>query len=127
MHALPKAAKNILERGPKQLIIKRGEHGSLLFDSEGTFWCPAAPLDDAVDPTGAGDTFAGALVGYLASTGDLSAKNMRRATMVGAAVASFCVQAIGTARLARLNREDVVGRVNAIRQLMDYGGVAILR
>ena len=126
VHALPKAARKILEKGPKRLIIKRGEYGSMLFDEQGTFWCPAAPLDDCVDPTGAGDTYAGALVGYLAAMGDRSPIGLRRAMVVGSAVASFCVQAVGTARLARLGREDLAERLAMLERLMDFGGGPLL-
>jgi len=111
VYPLPEAARRILEMGPKRIIIKRGENGAMLVDEKGMFWVPAVPLDDAVDPTGAGDSFAGALVGYLASTGDLSADGLRRAVYVGTAVASFNVQAVGTARLARLTVEDVSARI----------------
>ncbi len=123
---MPKAARKILEKGPKRLIIKRGEYGSMLFDEQGTFWCPAAPLDDCVDPTGAGDTYAGALVGYLAAMGDMSPIGLRRAMVVGSAVASFCVQAVGTARLARLGREDLAERLAMLERLMDFGGGPLL-
>jgi len=126
VHALPKAARKIMEKGPKRLIIKRGEHGAMLFDEQGVFWCPAVPLDDCVDPTGAGDTFAGALIGYLASVGDTSSVGLRRAMVVGTAVASFCVQAVGTARLARLGREDLAERLALLEQLMDFGGGPLL-
>ena len=111
VYPLPKAARMILERGPKRIIIKRGENGAMLVDEQGMFWVPAVPLDDAVDPTGAGDSFAGALVGYLASTGDLSPAGLRRAIYIGTAVASFNVQAVGTARLARLTVDDVATRI----------------
>lgn len=121
VYPLPKAARKIMERGPKRLIIKRGEHGAMLFDDKGMFWCPAMPLDDVVDPTGAGDTFAGALIGYLAAMGDTSPIGLRRAMVVGTAVASFCVQAVGTARLARLGREDLSERVQTLQDLMDFG------
>lgn len=117
VYPLPKAARLILHRGPKRLIIKRGEHGALLVDETGMFWVPAVVLDDVVDPTGAGDTFAGALIGHLASTGDLSPAGLRRSLFVGAAVASFCVQAVGTAKLARLTREDVSARIAQLQAL----------
>jgi len=110
-YALPQAAKLILSKGPKTIIIKRGESGSMLVDQHGMFWVPAVPLNDVVDPTGAGDSFAGALLGYLTSKGDLSPESLRRALYVATAVASFNVQAVGTARLARLNVNDVTTRV----------------
>lgn len=126
VYPLPKAARKIMERGPKSLIIKRGEHGAMLFDEKGMFWCPAVPLDDVIDPTGAGDTFAGATIGYLAATRETSPMGLRRAMMVGTAVASFCVQAVGTARLARLGREELNERVQALQDLMDFGPSPLL-
>jgi sugar/nucleoside kinase (ribokinase family) len=117
-HNICKAAKDILRRGPKSLIVKRGEYGALLFDGQNTFFAPAYPLEDVVDPTGAGDTFAGALGGYLAKTGDLSAGGLRRAVMVGSAAASFCVEAVGTAKIGRLSGHDVGVRLEAFRKLM---------
>jgi len=116
-YPLTKAARLILHRGPKRLIIKRGEHGALLVDEAGMFWVPALVLDDVVDPTGAGDTFAGALIGHLAASGDLSPEGLRKSLFVGAAVASFCVQAVGTAKLARLTKEDVAARVAQLKAL----------
>lgn len=117
VYPLAKAARMILHRGPKRLIIKRGEHGALLVDEAGMFWVPALVLDDVVDPTGAGDTFAGALIGHLAASGDLSPAGLRKSLFVGAAVASFCVQAVGTAKLARLTRDDVAARVVQLERL----------
>jgi sugar/nucleoside kinase (ribokinase family) len=117
VYPLPKAARLILRQGPKRIIIKRGEHGALLVDEAGMFWVPAVVLDEVVDPTGAGDTFAGALIGHLASTGDLSPAGLRRSLFVGAAVASFCVQAVGTAKLARLTQEDVAARIAQLKAL----------
>jgi len=126
VYPLPKAARKIMERGPKSLIIKRGEHGAMLFDDQGMFWCPAVPLDDVTDPTGAGDTFAGATIGYLAAMKETSAMGLRRAMMVGTAVASFCVQAVGTARLARLGRDELNERVTALQDLMNFGPTPLL-
>jgi len=117
-HNISKAAKDILRRGPKSLIIKRGEYGALLFDGESTFFAPAYPLEDVVDPTGAGDTFAGAFAGYLAKTGDLSGPGLRRAIMVGSAAASFCVEAVGTAKVGRLSVSDLSARLDLFRNLM---------
>jgi sugar/nucleoside kinase (ribokinase family) len=117
-HNISKAAKDILRRGPKALIVKRGEYGALLFDGSSTFFAPAFPLEDVVDPTGAGDTFAGALAGYLAKTGDLSAAGLRRGVMVGSAAASFCVEAVGTAKIGRLSGQDVSSRLESFRRLM---------
>jgi sugar/nucleoside kinase (ribokinase family) len=118
-HNICKAARDILRRGPKTLIIKRGEYGALLFDAESTFFAPAFPLEDVVDPTGAGDTFAGALAGYIAKTGDLTPAGLRRAIMAGSAAASFCVEAVGTAKVARLGVSDLGSRLELFRALME--------
>ena len=118
-HNICKAARDILRRGPKSLIVKRGEYGALLFDADSIFFAPAFPLEDVVDPTGAGDTFAGALAGYLARTGDLSSAGLRRAIMAGSAAASYCVEAVGTAKVARLGMSDISGRLDLFRSLMD--------
>lgn len=117
VHPLPQAGRMIMKMGPKRIIIKRGENGAVLMDERGMFWVPAVPLDDAMDPTGAGDSFAGALVGYLAATGDLTPEGLRRALYVGTAVASFNVQAVGTARLARLTVEDVAQRISQLASM----------
>jgi sugar/nucleoside kinase (ribokinase family) len=117
-HNVCKAAKDILRRGPKALIVKRGEYGALYFDGESTFFAPAYPLEEVVDPTGAGDTFAGGLAGYLARTGDLSGPGMRRAIMAGSAAASFCVEAVGTAKIGRVTISDIGGRLDLFRNLM---------
>jgi sugar/nucleoside kinase (ribokinase family) len=114
VHPLPQAGRMIMKMGPKRIIIKRGDNGAMLMDERGMFWVPAVPLDDATDPTGAGDSFAGALVGYLAATGDLTPEGLRRSLYVGTAVASFNVQAVGTARLARLTVEDVTQRISQL-------------
>ena len=118
-HNICKAARDILRRGPKSLIVKRGEYGALLFDADSMFFAPAFPLEDVVDPTGASDTFAGALAGYLARTGDLSSAGLRRAIMAGSAAASYCVEAVGTAKVARLGMSDISGRLDLFRSLMD--------
>lgn len=117
VHPLPQAGRMIMKMGPKRIIIKRGDNGAMLMDERGMFWVPAVPLDDAMDPTGAGDSFAGALVGYLAATGDLTPEGLRRALYVGTAVASFNVQAVGTARLARLTVEDVTQRISQLASM----------
>jgi sugar/nucleoside kinase (ribokinase family) len=117
-HNICKAAKDILRRGPKALIVKRGEYGALYFDGDSTFFAPAFPLEDVVDPTGAGDTFAGAFAGYLARSGDLSGPGMRRAIMAGSAAASFCVEAVGTAKVGRLTISDISARLDQFRNLM---------
>jgi sugar/nucleoside kinase (ribokinase family) len=118
-HNICKAARDILRRGPKSLIVKRGEYGALLFDGDSTFFAPAFPLEDVVDPTGAGDTFAGALAGYIARNGDLSPAGLRRAIMAGSAAASYCVEAVGTAKVARLGLGDIASRLDLFRALMD--------
>jgi sugar/nucleoside kinase (ribokinase family) len=118
-HNICKAARDILRRGPKALIVKRGEYGALLFDADSIFFAPAFPLEDVVDPTGAGDTFAGAMAGYLAHTGDVSTAGLRRAIMAGSAAASFCVEAVGTAKVARLAVADIGARLELFRSLMD--------
>ncbi len=103
--SLVKAAKSIMEMGPKYLIIKKGEHGALLFHEDSVFFAPALPLEDVFDPTGAGDTFAGGFIGHLAKTGDISFDNMKRAIIVGSAMASFCVEKFGPTRLKEVNKE----------------------
>jgi sugar/nucleoside kinase (ribokinase family) len=99
------------------LIVKRGEYGAMLFDEEGTFFAPAFPLEDEIDPTGAGDTFAGALLGHLAQAKTIDHDALRRALLFAAAVASFCVEDVGTRRLERLTREDVTDRLDKLHKL----------
>lgn len=115
-YSLVKAAKKILKTGPKVLIIKKGEHGALLFNENQIFFAPALPLEDVFDPTGAGDSFAGGFIGYLASSNDISFQNMKRAIIYGSAMASFCVEKFGTKRLVGLSKEDLHKRV---RQFID--------
>ena len=115
-----KAAQKILEMGPKYLIIKKGEHGALLFDKKQVFFAPALPLEDVFDPTGAGDTFAGGFIGYLASTNDISFDNMKRAIIFGSAMASFCVEKFGTERLQNLSAKDVENRVQQFIDLVQF-------
>lgn len=122
VHNLVKAAADIRKRGPKAIVIKRGEFGALLFDADGTFFAPAYPLEEILDPTGAGDTFAGGLMGYLASRGEVSAAVMRRAMFFGAALASYCVEGIGPKRLMEVGRTDLAARLSAFSRLVDYGG-----
>lgn len=124
-HNISRAAREVLRRGPKRLIIKRGEHGALLFDDQGIFAAPGFPLENVVDPTGAGDSFAGGFVGYLASQPELSPLALRRAMVHATATASFCVEAVGTARVARLSRADIADRVTAIRALYDFGAATM--
>ena len=110
-YSLKKASKIIREMGPKYLIIKKGEHGALLFHGEEVFFAPAMPLEEVFDPTGAGDTFAGGFIGYLASTDDIGFENMKRAVIHGSAMASFCVEKFGTERLIDLPAEEFKTRV----------------
>jgi len=119
-YSLRKAAKVIMEMGPKFLIIKKGEHGALLFGEEGIFYAPALPLEDVFDPTGAGDTFAGGFIGYLASTDDTSFENMKRAVVVGSAMASFCVEKFGPERIEDLSVEEINERVAEFKKLTDF-------
>lgn len=119
-YSLVKAAQKILEMGPKYLIIKKGEHGALLFDQEQVFFAPALPLEDVFDPTGAGDTFAGGFIGYLAETRDISFDNMKRAVIFGSAMASFCVEKFGTERLTELTQEEVDERVQQFIDLVQF-------
>jgi sugar/nucleoside kinase (ribokinase family) len=119
-YSLPRAAQRILEMGPKYLIIKKGEHGALLFNKEQVFYAPALPLEDVFDPTGAGDTFAGGFIGYLASTQDISFENMKRAIIYGSAMASFCVEKFGTERLLSLSQKEVEGRVQQFIDLVQF-------
>ncbi len=119
-YSLVKAAKKILTMGPKYLIIKKGEHGALLFNDKEVFFAPALPLEDVFDPTGAGDTFAGGFLGYIASTNDISFENMKRAVIYGSAMASFCVEKFGTERLQNLTQEEVNSRVQQFIDLVQF-------
>ena len=119
-YSLRTAAKMIMAMGPKTLIIKKGEHGALLFQGDRMFYCPALPLEDVFDPTGAGDTFVGGFIGYLAKTDDISFENMRRAIVHGSAMASFCVEKFGTERLFEITEADLVSRVNEFRELASF-------
>ncbi|WP_439584444.1 PfkB family carbohydrate kinase [Dyadobacter bucti] len=119
-YSLRKAAAKIMEMGPKTLIIKKGEHGALLFQGERIFFAPALPLEEVFDPTGAGDTFAGGLIGYLASTDDISFDNMKRAIIYGSAMASFCVEKFGTERLVNLSQEEIKSRVREFVNLSSF-------
>jgi sugar/nucleoside kinase (ribokinase family) len=117
-YSLKKAAKVILAMGPKVLIIKKGEHGALLFNHEEVFFAPALPLEEVFDPTGAGDTFAGGFIGYLAKTNDISFNNMKKAIIQGSALASFCVEKFGTERLINLSEKEVEARVQEFVKLV---------
>jgi len=119
-YSLVKASKIIREMGPKFLIIKKGEHGALLFYGEKVFFAPALPLEEVFDPTGAGDTFAGGLMGYLASTNDISFENMKRAIIAGSALASFCVEKFGTQRLLEITNADLESRIEQFVDLTDF-------
>lgn len=119
-YSLVKAANKILQMGPKYLIIKKGEHGALLFSNEQIFFAPALPLEDVFDPTGAGDTFAGGFIGYLAASGDASFDNMKRAIIYGSAMASFCVEKFGTERLIGLKQSEIQERVQEFVDLVQF-------
>lgn len=110
-YSLVKAARKILEMGPQYLIIKKGEHGALLFHQDKIFAAPALPLADVFDPTGAGDTFAGGFIGYMAKVGAVNFNNMRNAIIFGSALASFCVEKFGTEKLRNLSQKDIAERV----------------
>jgi sugar/nucleoside kinase (ribokinase family) len=119
-YSLVKAANKILAMGPKYLIIKKGEHGALLFDEKQIFFAPALPLEDVFDPTGAGDTFAGGFLGYLAKTGDVSFDNMKRAIIYGSAMASFCCEKFGTERLKELTMDEINERIEQFVSLVKF-------
>jgi sugar/nucleoside kinase (ribokinase family) len=119
-YSLVKAAKVILAMGPKYLIIKKGEHGALLFNNNEVFFAPALPLEEVFDPTGAGDSFAGGFIGYLAKTNDISFENMKRAVINGSAMASFCVEKFGTQKLTEITQEDVNARINEFVKLVKF-------
>src|SRR5260221_1181830 len=118
--SLVKAAKIIMTMGPKYLIIKKGEHGALLFHGNEVFFAPALPLEEVFDPTGAGDTFAGGFIGHLAKTGDISFENMKRGIIVGSAMASFCVEKFGPIRLKEINRTDIDKRIHQFKELVNF-------
>ncbi len=119
-YSLRRAARTIMDMGPKTLIIKKGEHGALLFQEDRIFFCPALPLEEVFDPTGAGDTFAGGFIGYLAKTNDLSFENMKRAVIYGSAMASFCVEKFGTERIQFLTETEIQNRVMEFVQLASF-------
>jgi len=119
-HSLVKAANTILDMGPTYLVVKKGEHGALLFSKDRVFFAPAMPLEDIIDPTGAGDTFAGGFIGYLARTQDHSFDNLKRAIIVGSALASFCCEKFGVQRLLEIKREDIDDRVQQFVDLVDF-------
>jgi sugar/nucleoside kinase (ribokinase family) len=119
-HSLVKAANKIREMGPKYLIIKKGEHGALLFYGKQVFFAPALPLEDVFDPTGAGDTFAGGFIGHLARTKDISFENMKAGIIYGSAMASFCVEKFGPNRLQELTTEEIHARINEFVELVNF-------
>ncbi|RTL58324.1 MAG: sugar kinase [Sphingobacteriales bacterium] len=119
-YSLVKAAKEILKMGPKYLIVKKGEHGALLFHANEVFYAPALPLEDVFDPTGAGDTFAGGFMGHIAKTKDISFNNMKTAIIVGSAMASFCVEKFGPTRLKEITKADIDERIQQFVQLVSF-------
>ena len=119
-YSVVKAAKKILNMGPEFLIIKKGEHGALLFHKDHVFFAPALPLDDVFDPTGAGDSFAGGFIGHLARTRDISFENMKTAIIVGSALASFCCEKFGPQRLKEIGKKDIEERLNQFVQLVNF-------
>lgn len=119
-YSLVKASKVIRAMGPKYLIIKKGEHGALLFHGDKVFFAPALPLEEVFDPTGAGDTFAGGFMGYIAATDDYSFENMKRAIITGSAMASFCVEKFGTERLTEITKNDVEERIEQFVALTNF-------
>lgn len=119
-YSLRTAAKTIMAMGPKTLIIKKGEHGALLFQGDKIFFCPALPLEQVFDPTGAGDTFAGGFIGHLAKTDDISFENMKRAIVYGSAMASFCVEKFGLERLLDLSQAEINARVEEFIKLASF-------
>ncbi|MGN6419564.1 MAG: PfkB family carbohydrate kinase [Pseudobacter sp.] len=118
--SLVKAAKAIMQMGPKYLIIKKGEHGALLFHEDKVFFAPALPLEDVFDPTGAGDTFAGGFMGHIARTKDISFENMKTAIIVGSAMASFCVEKFGPDRLKEITAADIHSRIEQFVNLVNF-------
>ena len=119
-YSLLKAAEKIHDMGPRYVVIKKGEHGALLFSNGDVFFAPALPLEEVFDPTGAGDSFAGGFIGYLASTHDISFENMKRAVIYGSNFASFCVEKFGVERMLSLQPEEVVRRLRQFKQLTQF-------
>jgi sugar/nucleoside kinase (ribokinase family) len=119
-YSLVKCAKKILQMGPEFLIIKKGEHGALLFHKDYVFFAPALPLEDVFDPTGAGDAFAGGFIGHLSHTDNISFENMKTAIIVGSAMASFCVEKFGPQRLKEISKEDIDARLEQFVQLVNF-------
>jgi len=119
-YSLVKAANVIMAMGPKYLIIKKGEHGALLFGENQIFHAAALPLEEVFDPTGAGDTFAGGFMGYLAKSGVVNFEEMKKAIIAGSAMASFCVEKFGTERIENLSQEEIIGRMNQFKTLTHF-------
>jgi sugar/nucleoside kinase (ribokinase family) len=119
-YSLVVAARKIHAMGPKYVVIKKGEHGALLFHDDDVFYAPALPLEEVFDPTGAGDTFAGGFVGYLARTDDFSFENMKNAIIYGSTLASFCVEKFGTERMLDLSRNDIFTRLQQFKNLTQF-------
>lgn len=119
-YSLVVAAQKIMKMGPKYVVIKKGEHGALLFHEGEVFYAPALPLEEVFDPTGAGDTFAGGFSGYLAKTGDYSYDNMKNAIIYGSALASFCVERFGTERILDLSKEEIHERLHQFKSLTQF-------
>ena len=119
-YSLVRAANKIQKMGPRYVVIKKGEHGALLFHKNKVFFAPALPLDEVFDPTGAGDTFAGGFAGYLAETGNISFNNLKRAVIHGSNLASFCVERFGTERIQHLDREEVNERLDRFKELTQF-------
>ena len=119
-YSLVNAAHKIYEMGPKFVVIKKGEHGALLFNEDNVFYAPALPLREVFDPTGAGDTFAGGFAGYLAKTGDYSFENMKTAVIYGSTLASFCVEKFGTERMQNLSATEIHKRLDQFKSLTQF-------
>jgi sugar/nucleoside kinase (ribokinase family) len=119
-YSLVKAAHKIHTMGPKYVVIKKGEHGALLFNNGNVFFAPALPLEEVFDPTGAGDTFAGGFIGYLAKTEDLSFGNMKNAIIYGSNLASFCVEKFGTTKMETLSQSEIQQRLTQFKELTQF-------
>ena len=117
-HNLSRGARAVRAMGPKRLVVKRGDAGSLLFDDEGVFVCPAYPLETEVDPTGCGDTFAGAVLGYLAREGQSSTRALRHSLLIGSTVASFCVEGVGNEKTMKLTMPELLARFEKLRHML---------
>ncbi|MEY3321059.1 MAG: hypothetical protein RLZZ417_642 [Bacteroidota bacterium] len=124
-YSLVTAASMIHQMGPRFVVIKKGEHGALLFEGENIFYAPALPLAEVFDPTGAGDTFAGGLMGYLAMTGEVSFDNLKRAIIYGSAMASFCVEKFSTERLLGLSKVEIDERIQKFVKLVNFDSIPV--